>query len=212
MNVSLIPEEERGDPGRATLGDLLYANPAKVCVPETEWIAWVQAIAAGDQIALYTVYGRMHRVVFTYILRIVKSRETAEELTVDVFHQVWLRAASYDAAGGTVVGWIMNQARSRAIDRLRFEGRQKRTRSQALIAEESVEDDSERVVEVRNQQRRLSDALASLTRDEREAIETAFLSECTHIETAARLGAPLGTIKTRIRLGLAKLRRALVTS
>jgi DNA-directed RNA polymerase specialized sigma24 family protein len=68
----------------------------------------------------------MHRIVFTLIVRITNNRETAEELTLDVFHDVWRRAANYDPATGSVVGWIMNQARSRAIDRLRFEHRKKR--------------------------------------------------------------------------------------
>ena len=64
--------------------------------------------------------------MFTLIVRITNNRETAEELTLDVFHDVWRRASTYDSAGGSVVGWIMNQARSRAIDRLRFEQRKKR--------------------------------------------------------------------------------------
>ena len=85
-----------------------------------------RSIAAGDQLALHALYERTHRIVFTLIVRITNNRETAEELTLDVFHDVWRRASSYDPAGGSVVGWIMNQARSRAIDRLRFEQRKKR--------------------------------------------------------------------------------------
>ena len=87
----------------------------------------MQSIAGGDQIALHALYEGSHRLVFTLIMRITANRETAEELTVDVFHDVWRRASGYDAANGTVLGWIMNQARSRAIDRLRFEGRKKRS-------------------------------------------------------------------------------------
>ena len=94
---------------------------------EQDWAALVQSIAAGDQLALHALYERAHRMVFTLILRITANRETAEELTLDVFHDVWRRAAGYDPANGTVLGWIMNQARSRAIDRLRFESRKKRT-------------------------------------------------------------------------------------
>jgi DNA-directed RNA polymerase specialized sigma24 family protein len=67
-----------------------------------------------------------HRIVFTLIMRLTANRETAEELTIDVFHDVWRRAWRYDSAIGTVLGWIMNQARSRAIDRLRSESRKKR--------------------------------------------------------------------------------------
>ena len=88
-------------------------------------------MAAGDPLALHALYERTHRIVFTLIVRITHNRETAEELTVDVFHDAWRRAASYDPAGGSVVGWIMNQARSRAIDRLRFEQRKKRVNTLA---------------------------------------------------------------------------------
>jgi hypothetical protein len=109
----------------ATLGDVLYAK-SKALVPEQDWATLVQSIAAGDQLALHALYERAHRIVFTLIMRITANRETAEELTVDVFHDVWRRASRYDPANGTVLGWIMNQARSRAIDRLRFESRQKR--------------------------------------------------------------------------------------
>src|SRR5690349_20276330 len=110
----------------ATLGDVLYAKP-KALVPEEDWVALVQAIAVGDEQALHALYDRAHRVVFTLMMRLTANRETAEELTIDVFHDVWRRASSYDAANGTVLAWIMNQARSRAIDRLRFESRKKRS-------------------------------------------------------------------------------------
>ena len=110
----------------ATLGDVLYAK-SKAPATEQEWVALVESIAAGDQLALHALYERSHRVVFTLIVRITANRETAEELTIDVFHDVWRRAPRYDAANGTVLGWIMNQARSRAIDRLRFDNRKKRS-------------------------------------------------------------------------------------
>src|SRR5690348_12685493 len=110
----------------STLGDVLYAK-SKPPVPEQDWVALVQAVAAGDQLALHALYERAHRIVFTLVLRITANRETAEELTIDVFHDVWRRAAQYDAVKGTVLGWIMNQARSRALDRLRYENRKKRS-------------------------------------------------------------------------------------
>src|SRR6185436_12461454 len=99
----------------------LHADEGKARVSETYWTGLVRSIAAGDQHALYALYEQTHRLVFTLIVRITNNGETAEEVTVDVFHDVWRRAPTYDQAGGSVVGWIMNQARSRAIDRLRFE-------------------------------------------------------------------------------------------
>ena len=170
----------------------------------------MQSIAAGDQRALHALYERTHRIVFTVIVRITNNRETAEELTLDVFHDVWRRASTYDAAGGSVVGWIMNQARSRAIDRLRFDQRKKRVNQHphdplAVTAPSGPQE----VCDLREQGRLLRDALTVLTPDERQVIETAFFSELTYDEVATRLDQPLGTVKTRIRSGLMKLRQAL---
>ena len=193
-----------------TLGDVLYADESKVRVSETDWIRLVQAIGAGSQPALQSLYEQTHRIVFTLIFRIVNNRETAEELTVDVFYDVWRRAPVYDPADGSVVGWILNQARSRAIDRLRFEHRQKRFDNHlhdSVTA--TVANDAERACQVDEQGRQLRSALLVLTPEERRAIETAFFSELTYQEVAAKLNQPVGTVKTRIRSGLAKLRKAL---
>ena len=184
----------------ATLGDVLYAE-SKAPAPEQEWVTLVQSIAEGDQHALHALYERAHRPVFTLIMRIAANRETAEELTVDVFHEVWRRAARYNAANGSVLGWIMNQTRSRAIDRLRFESRKKRSVSgdEQPLAEAGA--DPRDLLELREQARSLRAALETLTPDERLAIETTFFAGFTHAEAAARLNQPLGTIKTRIRSG-----------
>jgi RNA polymerase sigma-70 factor, ECF subfamily len=195
---------------QTTLGDLLYADRDRIRVDEKDWQRLVESIAAGSQRALRDLYERMNRVVFTLILRITNNRETAEELTLDVFHDVWRRASRYDASAGTVVAWVMNQARSRAIDRLRFEHRKKRVNPDAggpLI--EHAAHDPDELRAVGDERQRLEDALAVLTQDERIAIETAFFSELTYAQVATRLDQPLGTIKTRIRSGLSKLRQAL---
>lgn len=192
------------------MGDLLFGNKPATAVPEKDWVGLVHFIAAGDQRALHTLYTQTHRMVFTLIVRITGNRETAEELTLDVFHDVWRRASTYDPAGGSVVGWIMNQARCRAIDRLRFEHRKKRvgdhedTPAQAMAAGGPQES-----LEVSEQVELLRHALRELTPVERQVIETAFFSELTYAEVAEKLNQPLGTVKTRIRSGLAKLRQAL---
>lgn len=202
-----------GSPGNgspSTLGELLYADDTKSRVSEDEWVGIVRAIAAGDQSALRALYDRTHRLVFTLTMRICGNRATAEELTLDVFHDIWRRASQYDAANGSVIGWIMNQARSRAIDRLRFVQRQKRIDPGTDSPESATAvNDSEKVVEARDRSRVLTNALALLSPEERQAIETAFFFEASYTEVAARLNQPLGTIKTRIRSGLIKLRRAL---
>src|ERR1043165_336171 len=81
-------------------------------------------MAAGDGLALHALYQRTHRIVFTLIVRIAGDRETAEELMLEVFHDTWRRAGTYEPANGTVLGWLMNRARSKAIDRVRYEERQ----------------------------------------------------------------------------------------
>ena len=203
-------EPDRREAAPETLGDVLYADRSKTLVPEKEWVGLVECIAAGDQLALHALYERAHRVVFTLIMRITTNRETAEELTVDVFYDVWRRASRYDAANGTVLGWIMNQARSRAIDRVRFERRQKRFDPHPSDPVPAIEiEDAHDVLEFKQQSQALRAALMILTLEERQAIEAAFFSELTYAEVASRLSQPLGTVKTRIRSGLHKLRHAL---
>jgi RNA polymerase sigma-70 factor (ECF subfamily) len=205
-----VPQNLKQDAAAGTLGEVLYAGQAKTLVSEQDWVGLVQAVAAGDQLALHALYERTHRLVFTLIVRIMASRETAEELTLDVFYDVWRRASRYDAANGTVLGWIMNQARSRAVDRLRFEHRKKRfdrDASDPLSASEASEYHD--AVELKERSRGLRDALTVLTPDERQAIAAAFFFELTYAEVALRLNQPLGTVKTRIRSGLYKLRQAL---
>ena len=202
-------QPQRESEARA-LGDVLYASEAKARVSEKDWVRLVQSIAAGDQLALHSLYEQTHRIVFTLIVRITNNRETAEELTIDVFHDVWRRASAYDPAGGSVIGWIMNQARSRAIDRLRFENRKKRVNIYLENPPTTAPaNDPHQACNVEDQNRVLRNALEVLTPEERQVIETAFFSELTYLEVAERLSQPLGTVKTRIRSGLGKLRQAL---
>lgn len=208
MNASIhIPVAS--DEADATLGKLLRGS-ATSWPGEDEWVALVQAIATGDQFAFRDLYARMHSLVFTLIMRIVRDLQTSEELTIDVFHGIWTRAASYRQSGGSVVGWVMNQARSRAIDQTRFERRQKRVNpfpdnpesEQQSPTADALFDSELRGLQVRR-------AVAQLTEYERTAIEMAYFSDCTYAEVADRLHEPPGTVKTRIRSGLAKLRVSL---
>ncbi len=196
----------------ATLGDIIYANQSATVVVEEDWVVLVRAIAAGDQAALHALFERSQRLVYTLAMRITRNRETAEELTVDVFHDVWRRAPDYDVANGSVLGWIMNQARSRAIDRVRFDNRKRRTpvaEHEPAPIEHHDADDALALLELRQRGDAVRDALVVLTPDERQVIEAAFFAEQTHAEVAARLELPLGTVKTRIRSALHKLRHAL---
>jgi RNA polymerase sigma-70 factor (ECF subfamily) len=177
---------------------------------EALWVGMVRSIAAGDQRALNSIYELTYRVVFTLIMRIIKNRETAEELTLDVYHDVWRRASAFDPANGSVVGWIVNQARSRAIDRLRYEQRKKRVNTDTSLSPNGgASPDPQSALQADERTRRLQSALDILNVEERQAIEMAFFSELTYQEVATRLNQPLGTIKSRIRSGLGKLRSRL---
>jgi len=197
------------DESLTTLGDLLYADRSRDPVPEADWVLLVRSIAGGDQRALRALYERTHRLVFTLAMRICGNRESAEEVTLDVFRDVWLRSTQYDPQGGSVVGWIANQTRSRAIDRLRFEQRKKRVPPDPKPLEADDECGPEDVIDVRQRSGLLREALKTLSPAERQTIETAFFGELTYSETAARLDQPVGTVKTRVRSALAKLRQAL---
>ena len=203
MMTGQIPERSP-----ATLGDVLYRN-ISAPVPEQLWVALVQSVAAGDQQALHALYDMSYRIVFTLMMRMTANRETAEELTIDVFHDIWRGASRYDAARGTVLAWIMNQARSRAIDRLRYDSRKKRNDGGDVPIEGETSADPRDILELRQQGELLRAALVTLTPDERQAIEMTFFAGHTYAEAAVRLNQPLGTIKTRIRSGLYKLRQAL---
>ena len=106
----------------ATLGDVLYRDGgADRRLAERDWVVLVNYIASGDQRALRQIYERTHRLVFTLIARITNSRKEAEHLTVDVFSDLWRRAYSYDPSVGSVLSWIMGQARSGALAWLRVD-------------------------------------------------------------------------------------------
>jgi RNA polymerase sigma-70 factor (ECF subfamily) len=181
--TSLLPgtQDRSGKP--LTLGDVLYAAPGSI-LPEEEWASLVRSIAASDQLALHALYHRSHRIIFTLIMRITANRETAEERTIDVFDDIWLHARDYDAADGTVLGWLMNLARSRAVNRARRE---------------------EDVVAFGKQREALRKALSGLTPQERRAIEATFFDGLPHAEAAMRIDQPLSSV---IRSGLHKLRDA----
>jgi RNA polymerase sigma-70 factor (ECF subfamily) len=197
-------------PDKKTLGDILDADKSKARVSEDEWLQLVRAVAGGDQQALHSLYEQTHRIVFTLIVRITANQETAEEVTLDVFYDVWRKASTYDPANGSVVGWIMNQARSRAIDRLRFDQRKKRVNTYPDNLRPTTDIvDPQQAFLFEEQNRLLRNALAVLSPEERNAIETAYFSELTYEQTARKLNQPLGTVKTRIRSGMEKLREAL---
>jgi len=176
-----------------TLGEVLYSSSSQPLVSEKNWVRLVRALAERDSTALHDLYERTHRPVFTQILRLTSSQETAEELTLDLYDDLWRGAARYDPSDGTVLGWIMNQARSRSLDWLRLEQRAP---------------GNEQALELNTQTRQLRAALNTLAPEERAALEIAFLSELTYAEVAVRLKQTPGAIKARLRSALHKLRQS----
>jgi RNA polymerase sigma-70 factor (ECF subfamily) len=169
----------------------------------------VVAIGRGDEQTLQAFYDQTSRIVFTLAMRITEDSQTAEEVTLDVFHDVWRKAEKYDPERGPVIGWLLSITRSRALDRLRFEQRKKRTSVHALPFSPNDTADPQSSIQSVERRTLLLRAIQTLTPDERTAVETAYFSELTYEQTAERLNWPIGTVKTRIRSALYKLRNAL---
>ena len=170
----------------------------------------IRAVAEGDQQALAALYDATSRIVYGLLLRILSDASAAEEVLLDVYTQVWRQAGAYSPARGTSLAWLTTIARSRAIDRLR-RGRQEQQRTEPLeeatlgAIGESAEEEV-RAGEVRAIVRAALDALAP---EQREVIELAYYGGMSHSEIAAARGLPLGTVKTRTRLGMMRLREVL---
>ena len=169
-------------------------------------------IAARDEAALAEFYDRYSRLVYSVIMRILRNSSDAEEVLQEAFVRVWSRSDTYDALLGSPTAWLLRIARNRAIDRLRAR------RTQANVAVEPAfragvahaiepvtRDTLETVLEGDTIAGAVRTALATLTPAQRELIEAAFFEGYTHAELATRFGVPLGTVKTRIRAGLAAM-------
>jgi RNA polymerase sigma-70 factor, ECF subfamily len=180
-------------------------------IQEQEWGQLIAQTAQGDQSALATLYDRTSPHVFGFVLKILNNHETAEEVTLDVYTQVWRQAHTYDRTRGAPGAWLMMLARTRAIDRFRAgaveRGRIESLDAAALFASDG--DTPEQDVEGQERRRYVQQALAVLTAEQRQAIALAYFYGLSQSEIAEKLQLPLGTVKTRIRLGMIKLREAL---
>jgi RNA polymerase sigma-70 factor, ECF subfamily len=173
--------------------------------------ALLAAIAAGDRDAFSRFYDLTAPMAFGLIRRVLRDPEAAAEVLQEVFWQVWQDASRYDPARGTPEAWLVMRAKTRAIDRLRSIRR--RDRTFVAPVDESVaqrrEDQAPNPAVVAEERGLIQTALAQLPEAQRRVIELAFFEGLTQSEIAARLGEPLGTVKTRARLGLDRLRAAL---
>ena len=169
----------------------------------------VHAIARGDERALASLYDRYSPILFGLLLRILKDRPEAEDVLQEVFLQIWQRASSFDAERGRPFTWLVTLARSRAIDRLRaVRSRERTALASAAEAVEPLADASDDAVRS-EQGEAVRGALAAIPEEQRRALLLAYFEGLSQTEIAARLGQPLGTVKTRMRSGMMKLRELL---
>ena len=177
----------------------------------------IVAVARGDQSAMARLYDAMHRLVFVLARRILGANDHAEEVTLDVFMQVWRSAPSFDADRGRVSTWLLTIARSRALDRRRsLAARALRENAWTDALADDTADctcgvDPQRMHERDERRDTVRAAIRALPEAQRRAIELAYFPGLSHTQIASRLGEPLGTVKTRIRLGMIKLKDLLQT-
>jgi RNA polymerase sigma-70 factor, ECF subfamily len=169
-------------------------------------------LRAGDGWAMSVLYDRYARLVFSLSLRILNDRGAAEETVQEVFVKVWKRCGEYDTRRGKFSSWLTGIAHNHAIDELR----RRRVRPSASEGDDdamdSVVDDTPAPLDLALQsleRRRIVDALKEIPNEQRRAIEMAYFEGFTQQEISGKLGEPLGTVKTRMRLGMQKLKTLL---
>ena len=167
----------------------------------------IRQVANQDRDAFSQLYDRFSTLVFTLAMRMLKARSDAEDLLQEVFVQVWRQAQNYNAERGSPEAWIINIARSRAIDKIRSIRRMERS---FVLTDDPARAESGENVEasVAESEVRMTmnSALANLSEAQRKVLELAYFDGLTQTEIAARLKEPLGTVKTRMRSGIQRLR------
>lgn len=177
---------------------------------DTEDSALMGRVASRDGLAFARLFDLHAPVTLGLLTRILGVRAEAEEILQEVFLQVWMQADRYEAGRATPRGWILMLARSRALDRLRRrESSRRRDEAAGVEAGDTVAPTGTGRLETDERQRQVSSALGTLSPDQRRCIELAFYEGLTHTQIAERLKAPLGTVKSRILLGMNKLRQVL---
>jgi RNA polymerase sigma-70 factor (ECF subfamily) len=175
-------------------------------------------MAAGDERALGELYDRHGSTVYALARAIVGERADTEEVVADTFGQAWRTAGQFDPARGSVTAWLTTITRTRALDLVRARGRRARVLERAaqesdagFAAPLATGDAPDRDVERQEARQLVAHSLADLPEAQRRVIELAYFGGLTHSEIAAELNEPLGTVKTRLRAGMEKLRDALAS-
>ncbi|MET0698016.1 MAG: ECF RNA polymerase sigma factor SigK [Acidimicrobiia bacterium] len=164
-------------------------------------------VAHGDTEAFSDLYDQTSSMIYGLALRVVRSEALAEEVTQEVYLQVWRQASGFDAQRGSVKSWMATMAHRRAVDVVR-RSQSARDRELKVPADGPVADVAEMAI-LGDERDRVRDALSSLTDLQFQVIEMAYFGGLTYREVAERLDTPLATVKTRIRDGLTRLRSAL---
>jgi len=166
----------------------------------------LSAISRGDEDALAYLFERYRTILFSVIVRIVFSREEAEDVLQEVFLQVWHKARDYDESRGKPFTWLVTLARSRAIDRLRSLGARARAVDEATRDAVEPVSDAELDSMYTEKQERVQRALSELPEEQKRVLFMAYFEGCSQSEISDRTGVPLGTVKTRMRSGMIRLR------
>jgi RNA polymerase sigma-70 factor (ECF subfamily) len=186
-------------------------EPGRAAFHQAAWGDYIRRCASRDESALAALYDESSPFAYTVAMRILQDEADASEVVLDVYKQVWDAAARFDEQRGSAAAWIVILARSRAMDRRRF--RTARTRTAAKVEELrdviSPQPTPESLAIAGQSSRSVMRALAAVPSEQRQALELAFFAGLSHSEIADQLGEPLGTVKTRIRMAVAKLRELL---
>lgn len=188
-------------------------SPADDDTDLAEDLLLVGRMAGGDGEALAGLYDRHASLVLGLLTRMLADRGAAEEILQETFFQVWQQARRFRAEIGRPRAWILMIARSRALDRLRSQGARARREDAVYRADptSAAEPVGTAALESHERRRSVRSALETLPPEQRQALELAFFEGLTHTQIAERLATPLGTVKSRILLGMGKLRQSLAT-
>ena len=186
--------EDLGDPGRGVGG----------------LVGLLGRSARGDQVAFASLYDATAARVHGLVLRVLRDPAQAEEVTQEVFLEVWRTASRFDPGRGSALSWLLTMAHRRAVDRVRSAEAASRNETSYHRHNPVVEhDQTAEAAEASLEARRVREALGALTEVQREALELAYFGGYTHTEVATMLDLPVGTAKTRIRDGLIRMRDAM---
>lgn len=166
----------------------------------------LERLQAGDSNALEELFDRYSPLLYSMVLRIVRAPSDAEDTLQEVWLQVWKRVATFDPRRGTVAAWLVMLARSRALDRYRSLASRRNAEGRVDAAPDASPDDASTSSAQRQLSERVTQALGQLAPQQRQVIEIAYFEGLSQTEIAARLNAPLGTVKSWTRQGLTKLR------